>query len=247
MIATKLSSAPVAPYKVAKILDRGKALGVVMALDITRERIGSARAEHPDLHGAWNGSESIPLSSISLQQDRNGAYCTKSEVIKGMVSELEAAVGENRVCAFVVNWPIQQGRIGERCGKVLQVLDSVVNQSNGVVTTQRPFTLWCNQASASYDPTPPDKWGRSAGFTRLTDYSPGMVYSSKSAIRDVSPANASMVAANVLDEWVKSHWEVNKMGRAKAPKKEQSNFVFGAHLVEEYNNETATTLKAAHL
>lgn len=247
MIATKLSSALVAPSKVANILDWRKAVGVVMGLDITRERIGIALAEHPDLHGSWNGPDSIPLNSISLSQDRSGAYCKKNQVNMDTVSELEAAVRDHRVCAFVVNWPIQEGRTGEQCGKVLQVLDSVIDQSSRVVTSKRPFTLWCNQENASFDSMQPDEWGRSTDFARLPKYTPGMSYSSKTALRaESSAANASVVAANVLDEWIKSHWEVNKMGRSAAPKKEQSGFFFSAHSVDEYNNEKAA-LQAALL
>mmetsp|Transcript_54419 Transcript_54419/g.115598 ORF Transcript_54419/g.115598 Transcript_54419/m.115598 type:complete len:242 (+) Transcript_54419:303-1028(+) len=241
MMATKLSSALVAPSKVANILDWRKALGVVMGLDITRERIGIAVAEHPDLHEACHG---IPLNSLSLRQDRSGA---KSQVNEDLVFKLEAAVRHHRVCAFVVNWPIQEGRTGEQCGKVLQVLDSVIDQSNSVVTRKRPFTLWCSQANASFESSPPDEWGRSIDFARSPpNYVPGMSYSSKSAIRRDPSENVSMVAANVLDEWVKNHWEINRMGRTVVPKKAQSDFFFSTHSVDEYNNEQAA-LQAALL
>jgi len=209
-----------------------------MGLDITRERIGIAVSEHPEHR---HGRESIPLNSISLQQDRGGALSKKSRVNKDLVSELEAAVRQHRVCAFVVNWPVHEGRNGEQCGKVLQVLDSVIDQSNCVVTRKRPFTLWCNYENASFDSSPPDEWGRSTDFARSPDYYPGMNYSSKSPIRQESSANVSMVAANVLDEWVKNHWEIdNRMGRATAPKKAQSDSsFFSTHSVDEYNSENA--------
>lgn len=246
MMATKLSSAFVAPSKVANILDWRKAVGVVMGLDITRERIGIAVAEHPDL-ACHDGLEPFPLNSLSLLQDRSAATGEKNRLNADTVSELEAAVRQHRVCAFVVNWPIHEGRTGEQCGRVLRVLDSIVDQSNSVVTTKRPFALWCDRASASFDSSPPDKWGRSADFTRLPDYSPGMRYSSKSEIVRESAADASANAAEVLDEWVKNHWVITDMGRAKAaPTKEKRDLFFCTHSVDEYTNEKAA-LQAALL
>lgn len=216
-----------------------------MGLDITRERIGIAVSEHPEYR---RGHETIPLTSISLQRDRGGALSKKSQVNKDVVSELEAAVRQHRVCAFVVNWPIHEGRTGEQCGKVLQVLDLVIDQSNCVVTRKRPFTLWCTYENASFDSSPLDEWGRSPDFARSLDYFPGMNYSSKSIIRQESSSNSSMVAANVLDEWVKNHWEIdNRMGRGTETKKVQSDsFFFSTHSVDEYNSENAC-LQAALL
>lgn len=238
MIATKLSSALVAPSKVANILDWRKAVGSVMGLNISRDRIGIAVAEHPELF-----SESIPLNSISLQ-DAKKSRSVNSELI----SELEAAVRKHHICAFVVNWPIHEGRMGEQCGKVLQVLDSVIDQSNSVVTRKRPFALWCNYANASFETCPLDAWGRSTDFTRSPKhYFEGMSYSSKSATRRESANDASDGAADVLDEWVRNHWNVDtKMGKATAPKKKLSDFFFSAHSVDEYTSDQAC-LQAALL
>ena len=151
MVATKLSSALVAPSKVANLLDWRKAVGSVMALDITRKSIGMAVATHPDQH-----AEAVALRPISLMQQQHhhrgeGAPSSSFSLYKGkkknlvskeLISELEAVVRRHRVCAFVVNWPTHEGRMGEQCGKVLHVLDSVIDQSNSVVTRKRPFTLW---------------------------------------------------------------------------------------------------------
>lgn len=236
MMATKLSSALVAPSKVASLLDWRRAVGSVMALDITREAIGLAVAEHPE-----TVCESVPLEPISLA--RRGRVLPRD-----LVSELESAVRKHRVCAFVVNWPVNEGRMGESCGRVLSVLDSVVDQSNGVVTRKRPFTLWCNGGiggGSSVDPSPPDEWGRSASFARAPAYSDGMSYSSKSLLSRPalsSPNGASDDAARVLDEWVKSHWEIDsRMGRATAPKRADrgDGFFFSTHSVDEYTSEKA--------
>lgn len=247
MLATKLSSALVAPSKVANILDWRKAVGAVLALDITRDRIGMAIAEHPE-----HICESIPLNSIMLQRNQEGNNKTplkRSRVDKKLISELEAAVRQHRVCAFVVNWPIHEGRMGEQCGKVLQVLDSVIDQSNSVVTRKRPFTLWCNYANASFETSPPDEWGRSGDFARdPPTYHPDMRYSSKTATDRSSEENASAVAAGILDEWMKNHWEIDSKigGATKAKKVTEDKFFFNAHSVDEYNNEKAC-LQAALL
>jgi len=261
MLATKLSSALVAPAKVANLLDWGKAAKSVMALDITNKHIGIAITEHPE-----HICESIPLQPISLlpPQDNQGERSSssvnnddrirkRSQVNKELISELEAIVRQHRVCAFVVNYPLHEGRMGEQCGRVLQVLDSVIDQSNSVVTRKRPFTLWCNyddnntsssSASSSIDSSSPlDEWGRSPAFARAPTYVPGMRYSSKSIInRDDSSSSVkstSLAAANVLDQWVKNHWEIDtKIGRATAPKK-STNFFFSTHSVDEYNSDKA--------
>jgi hypothetical protein len=226
MVATKLSSALVAPSKVANLLDWRKAVGSVMALDITRKSIGMAVATHPDQQHA----EAVALRPISLVQQQHhyhhhrgeGAPSTsfplykgkkKNQMSKELISELEAAVRRHRVCAFVVNWPTHEGRMGEQCGRVLHVLDSVIDQSNSVVTRKRPFTLWSStttrdgnhylnddehtssslslsssvddaHSSSSYNYySPPDEWGRSIHFANAPAYHPDMYYSSKNPIQ----------------------------------------------------------------
>lgn len=234
-MATKLSSALVAPSKVANILDWRKAIGAVMGLDVTRDRIGLAVAEHPD-HSVC---KSVPLNPISLWPGGGNDS-------EDLLSELEAAVRRHRVCAFVVNWPVNEGRMGERCGKVLRVLDSVVDRSNGVVTRKRPFALWCRDAGSEASPV--DEWGRSTDFARAPEYRPEMRYSSKAVEARDDASDPSIVAADVLDQWVKNHWEVDhkEVGRAAAPKKAPRDFFFGAHSVDEYTSENAS-LQAALL
>lgn len=248
-MATKLSSALVAPSKVASILDWRKSAGAVMGLDITRERIGVALSEHP--HHRY-GQGSMPLNSISLQATSN---TKRSPLDETSVSELEAAVRRHRVCAFVVNWPEHEGRMGERCGKVLQVLDSVVDKSSRIVTRKRPFTLWCSRddasAAAEAMSCPIDEWGRSSVFARTPAYTPGMTFCSKSILLEKegsSSLNASLVAANVLDEWVKNHWDIDaRAGRDMSPRKtKRGEFFFSARSVDKYNSETAS-LQAALL
>jgi hypothetical protein len=274
MVATKLSSALVAPSKVANLLDWRKAVGSVMALDITRKSIGMAVATHPDQH-----AEAIALRPISLvvhqpsqqhqyhhsrqelEVDTSSCRTRKNQVSKELISELEAAVRRHRVCAFVVHWPTHEGRMGEQCGKVLQVLDSVIDQSNSVVTRKRPFTLWSaataitttsndDEHSSSIDDyvySPPDEWGRSIHFANAPAYYPDMYYSSKSIIRrqesllssSSSATTSSEAAAHVLNEWMKNHWEMDSKMGCVMPVTKKSISHFCRHSVDEYNSERA--------
>jgi RNase H-fold protein (predicted Holliday junction resolvase) len=236
MIATKLSNALVSPSKVAGILDWRRSVGVVLGLNIARDRIGIAVAEHPE-----NFSETTPLKSLSLPRKNQG-------LSRDAIAELEAIVRKHHVCAFVVNWPLNEGRAGEQCGKTLQILDSLVDKSNALITRKRPFTLWGKCSSLpSCDSFTIDEWGRSADFARAPEYFPGMSYSSKNVFVDASSSDSASVAAEVLQDWIKSNWIVDhEMGKATAPEKPIGNFFFSAHSVDEYNSERAC-VKAALL
>ncbi|KAL3784628.1 hypothetical protein ACHAW5_003429 [Stephanodiscus triporus] len=235
MIASKLSSALVAPSKVANLLDWRKSVGSVMSLEITKKSIGIAVSVHPE-----HICESIALRPILLREGRGASEAKRSPITKEIILELEAEVRRHRVCAFVVNWPVHEGRMGEQCGKVLSVLDSVIDQSNSVITRKRPFTLWTDSARASYDSAPPDEWGRCINFAKTPEYYRGMNYSSKEVVVQESSASSSAVAANVLDEWVKNYWEIDiKMGRATSPKTKRSDCFFDANAVDRCNSETA--------
>jgi RNase H-fold protein (predicted Holliday junction resolvase) len=236
MIATKLSSALVSPSKVAGILDWRRSVGAVMGLDITKDRIGIAVAEHPE-----NFAETAALKSLSLPRKNR-------ELSRDAIAELEAMVRQHNVCAFVVNWPLNEGRTGEQCGKTLQVLDCLIDQSNSLITRKRPFTLWGNRPSTTAtDSFNVDEWGRSADFARAPEYFDGMSYSSKNVFVNHNTSDPANVAAGVLRDWIKCNWVVDsKMGKATPPKKPASNYFFSAHSVDEYNNESAC-LKAALL
>mmetsp|Transcript_11772 Transcript_11772/g.18064 ORF Transcript_11772/g.18064 Transcript_11772/m.18064 type:complete len:239 (-) Transcript_11772:105-821(-) len=238
MLATKLSNALVAPSKVANILDWRKAFGAVMGLDITRDMIGLAVVEHPD-----HICESVPLISIPLHY--TGAK--KAGISKSTLSELESIIRHHHVCASIVNWPAHNGRMGEDCGKVLHVLDSVINRSNSIISPKRPFTLWGSSSNVSFASFPPDNWGRSVEFSRAPAYTPGMSFSSKSVLRQEPSYNPSLVAASVLEEWVEKHWQIDSnLGIATAPKLTPTNFFFDPSSIDEFNSETAS-LQAALL
>ncbi len=128
--------------------------------------------------------------------------------------------------------------MGERCGKVLQVLDSIVDRSGGVISAKRPFTLWSTHESVPFGSLfQADEWGRSSDFSKAPKYVPGMRYSSKGVLfRDLS-LNESKVAASMLDEWIKSNWEIDfLLHRATAPKDVGEQYYFSTQSVDEYQS-----------
>lgn len=239
MIVTKLSNALVAPSKVAAALDWRKAFGAVLGIDIKNGHIGLAVVHHPE-----HFSEPIRLTSIPLQDKDAKKY---TGISKAALSELESIVRKHHVCASVVNWPVNEGRMGEQCGKVLHVLDSVIGQSKSVISRKRPFTLW-GSMNGSFASFPLDSWGRSAEFARAPAYVPDMSYSSKSSLSQELSHDPSVVAASVLEEWVGKHWQIDsKLGIATAPKlTSNDDFLFHSSSVGEYNSERAS-LQAALL
>ena len=236
MIATKLSSALVSPSKVAGILDWRRSIGVVMGLNVTKDRIGIAVTEHPE-----NFAEASALTSLSIPRKNR-------ELSRDAIAELEGLVRQHHVCAFVVNWPLNEGRTGEQCGKTLQVLDSLIDQSNSLITRKRPFTLWGNSSStSSTDSFAIDNWGRSVDFARAPEYVEGMSYSSKNVFVNVKTSDPASVAEGVLQDWIKANWIVDsKLGKATPPTKPTTNYFFSARSVDEYNSESAC-LKTALL
>eukprot|EP00978_Attheya_sp_CCMP212_P038411 scaffold190230_cov32-Attheya_sp.AAC.1 len=160
MIASKLSKTIVTPSKVASILDWNKIGGAIMSLDINSERIGVAIAEHPNRNNAIY--ELNPIQTSSKKQ---------VDLASKVIEELETIVKNHKVCAFVINWPLQpEGRMGKSCGKVLHTLDSIANHSTKVLSASRPFTLLDDRIVnhiVKTDDLPPDYWGRSPVFSRV--------------------------------------------------------------------------------
>ena len=171
---------------------------------------------------------------------------TRKPIAAYVVRELEAEVRRHRGCAFVVHWPVHEGRSGEQCGRVLAVLDSVIDESSGVVARKRPFALWTDtyfsRGPLSSDISPPDEWGRSLSFARAPEsYHRGMRYSSKDhVVQRESSATSSAVAARVLDGWVRNYWDIDdKIDEAPSPRMERCDYPFTAHAVDGLRTEMA--------
>lgn len=245
-LATKLSSALVATSKVANLLDWYKAVGSVMSLDISTKSIGVAVSLHPEQYNSNCESSTIPLRPILLH---GGVNNDKRNIItKNVIHELETEIKRHRVCAFIVNWPVHEGRMGEECGRALFVLDSVIDKSHSVISRKRPFALWTNNVGGgnncdcSVSSPTIDEWGRSATFACAPEYRPDMSYSSKNGVKRESSftnsSSTSVVAANILEQWVRTYWETteSKMGRVISSKEsKQGNYFISMEAVDKRN------------
>jgi hypothetical protein len=138
--------------------------------------------------------------------------------------------------------------MGEECGRALHVLDSVIDKSHSVISRKRPFALWTNNDNndnrTTRGGTLPiiDEWGRSATFACAPEYSPDMSYSSKNGVKRYSSSSSnssstSVVAANILEQWVRTYWEVDsKLGRVISSKKSNhGTYVFNSQAVNKRN------------
>jgi hypothetical protein len=199
-----------------------------MSLDISMKSIGVAVSLHPEQHNSICGeSSTIPLRPILLHRNVNNDK--RNLGTKNVIHELETEIKRHRVCAFIVNWPVHEGCMGEECGRALHVLDSVIDKSHSVISRKRPFALWTNNDNNNSNNrtirgrnhcdcsvTPPiiDEWGRSATFACAPEYSPDMSYSSKNKIKQYSSyssnsSSTSVVAATILEQWVRTYWEID--------------------------------------
>mmetsp|Transcript_18373 Transcript_18373/g.33310 ORF Transcript_18373/g.33310 Transcript_18373/m.33310 type:complete len:238 (-) Transcript_18373:119-832(-) len=196
MIASKLSKTIVTPSKVASILDWNKIGGAIMSLDINSERIGVAIAEHPNRNNAIY--ELNPIQASSKKQ---------VDLTSKFIEELATIVKNHKVCAFVVNWPLQpEGRMGKSCGKVLHTLDSIANQSTKVLSASRPFTLLDDRnvnLIIKTDDLPPDYWGRSPVFSRVPSPPRDVLVSSE------RPGHRTSCDSTVAAELLKNFIDVN--------------------------------------
>lgn len=153
MSTQKLLNVLTRPNKIALSLDWRKFSGSVLTLGIHQDRIGLAIATHPSDRQPAFVFEDLPLSK-------------RGQVTPDSLDRLASIVRENRVCGFVVSWPIQSdtGRMGAACGRVLHTLDDLVSKSD-IVNAKRPMCLW---DGAHVQPEPEDRWGRCAAYARTT-------------------------------------------------------------------------------
>jgi hypothetical protein len=171
--ARQLEKVLTTPAKIASKFDWKKATAsTILSLDIRKDQIGMAVASHPSFDPSAR-----PLDTISLSNNR----CNIDESAK---NQLFQVVKENKVCGFVVSWPVQadSGRSGAACGRVLFTLEQILSGSHGddssslasfkdsPVSPGRPMCLW---AAADEEKIPflarEDTWGRSAVYSRTCD------------------------------------------------------------------------------
>ena len=202
--AVLLSKSLATPTRIASILDwRAINSCSVMALDLTGNQVGAAVASHPDQNSSIISLEPIRMPTKAVYQGGIDVF-----------ERLEGLVKEHKVCAFVVGWPLQpEGRPGKPCGKVLHILDQMVEKSgHSILSKSRPFTLWDDRYTLMNgkekegcqicDEEAPDKWGRSISFSR-TSIRLGQC-------NGRPDAKDSSRATEILKQFVGSFWKVSK-------------------------------------
>jgi len=232
-----LSKHLVAPSRVASLMDWKSQLGcAVMALDISGDRIGVAVAGHP-LHSDkisifdpidLNGRRGIRRTASSTKATTATATATSNPAAE----ELEEIVANERICAFVVRWPAKSGgRLDAKCGKVLHTLDNLLAaKKHSLIGKNRPFVLWNGEPESHVSKAKgkravanqkeedvPDEWGRLASFgrSRVSEYDPSMVYSSKTdwCHSESSPevtTDDSATAAKILQEFLEENFKIRE-------------------------------------
>ena len=103
-----------------------RAAGSFLNVDINRKSINMAI----DCH---QGDGTEPLEPIELKQ---------SDIPNPDMKYLEELVREHNVSSVVISWPVQESeKVKNVSGKILDALDSTLQESGDVVTTSRPFYM----------------------------------------------------------------------------------------------------------
>mmetsp|Transcript_30506 Transcript_30506/g.89185 ORF Transcript_30506/g.89185 Transcript_30506/m.89185 type:complete len:305 (+) Transcript_30506:173-1087(+) len=234
---TKLGRYLVTPGRVASLMDWKATLGAgtVMALDISRDRIGVAVAPHPSSSGAGVATART-LDPILLPRKRSASTsASHSAPASGEhpdhpLSHLEEVAAREQVCGVIVRWPLQDGgRMGAQCGRILYQLDNFVASSSTDNSTKRSL-IGKNRPFALYDDRPltrgqaididdstemPDEWGRHSSFSRVPDMAGIGVRRGRATVQ-VSPHKTSNneddeeeMAAKILQDFLNGHFANN--------------------------------------
>jgi len=193
------------------------AFSIVMALDITNERIGISISTHPA-----ESSTVHPLKPIKYMIEPKKQFEQDERVAKDLRNFIE----NHKVDTLVINWPVgEDGKFGKPCGKVLHFLDYCAAQK--LISKRRPFALW--EGKPVPKDAQPDQWGRSPKFAQVPDASMthyssrGRKYSSSADSLD-----ASIVLKNFLDAHFHSDMDVEDYNVTKTShtRKQDTDFVF---------------------
>lgn len=196
-----------------------------MALDIGHKRIGIALATHSSGNNIiYPGNAIEYLNSFGTRQ--KGVPMAHDLITK----EVNKIIHDNNVCAFVVNWPVQQnGRFGKSCGRVLHMLDYFTSVSKPLISPVRPFTFW-EEGEGSETSRVFDTWGRSEEFSRVPSMHQKM-YSSLMSVDDVQDEGDSAVASYMLKDFMNTQYGAQGTDDAfhveDGSKKNDSSYVDG--------------------
>ena len=177
----------VAPSKLAQSLDWRKQSGYILSVHVGQSKIDLAATCHPD----YDGNPIQPLPSIPLKIEvKKNQKVLKSEV----VAEISNIVQRYNTLGMVVSWPVQkEGWCGASCGKVLHVLDQVIQEGAGM--GKQPICLWNGRHWTSGE----DEWGRAPIYSVPTSKKEHRA--SKEQYGD-----DGMVATAIAKDFLDFHW-----------------------------------------
>jgi len=213
------------PSKIASALDWKKQIGGSIAtIDFHVNRIGLTISHHPD-NNTNDESLSSSLSSssyYSIPMVKKG----KQKIPDSSRKQLSELVQDNKVCGFVISWPIQKdtGLMGASCGRTLFAIEELLqqshqsslqspqshqsqshqseekqntNNSNSVFTVNRPICLW---DSIHEEQPKADIFGRSSVYSRTS------TKKEHCASKEQYHQDESIVATKVWEDFVKTNW-----------------------------------------
>lgn len=110
----------VSPSKIARTLNWKKGADAsVLSLDIHKDRIGLAIAQHPSFQ-----QKAKTLEPIQLQVEKDKGW----SIPDSGKERFRQIVSDHQICGIVVSWPLQQdtGRMGAACGRVFHTLEDLI-------------------------------------------------------------------------------------------------------------------------
>ena len=196
------------PRKMASKFD-WKKTGSVLSVDIGKHEIGMAVAPHPSSPNPIRTLPPLRLERTSLNTKAADNHERAVTLTQNCVQHMASIVQDHHVCALLVSWPVQdEGRFGKPCGQVLHTLDSLLEESNTIVTKQRPICLWDDRHVRMQTPVENDPmFARDPLFGRKSTEA-----LKKKTIHLASEEQyqhhdcSSAVAAQVWQDFSQAHW-----------------------------------------
>jgi len=213
------------PSKIANALDWKKQIGGSIAtIDVHADRIGLSISHHPSSSSGEDESTSslslsLSSSSSSLSSSLSSSFYSlpirqkgKFKIPDSSRQQLSDLVQENKVCGFVVSWPIQKdtGLMGASCGRTLFAIEELLLQPSSslssaaaaasVFTSNRKICLWDGGVHVHDDQIKTDILGRSSVHARTSNQK------EYRACKEKCRRDDTIVVTRVWEDFVKTNW-----------------------------------------
>jgi len=210
------------PSKIANALDWKKQIATIATIDVHADRIGLSISHHPSSSSGHDESTSslsssssslLPSSLSSLFYSLPIRQKGKFKIPDSSRQQLSDLVQENKVCGFVVSWPIQKdtGLMGASCGRTLFAIAELLLQpssslsssaaaSSSVFTSNRKICLWDGGVHVHDDQIKTDILGRSSVHARTSNQK------EYRASKEKCRRDETIVATRVWENFVKTNW-----------------------------------------